>query len=489
MMKRFLIPLALFLISGGLMAQMSGQIGAFDLLPQRVYANPALMPQSKINVAIPALGNIYFESDNNWIRPRSYVAEDVSGSNVLSAESILANIDDAAVTGFSAGVELFFAGFRFGNSHVHLRASERVQMRMSLPGDIFRLAVYGNTGDYDFEANTANFSGLSLDAIHFREYAVGFGTEINYKLNFGAVFKYLYGMEVIQTTESSLRLRTDPDTYVLSSSGSYAVNTSGIYSLVSDEGDDVSAQAYLFGKDNTGFGFDLGATYRPIEKLELQVSAHDIGFIRWRQDIANYRSEDATFLFDGVDLTEFLFQEDADFSEEFENEADSLLNELEEVYSFERTEEEFSTGLNGYLRYGAAYTFFESEQHAGKGWVNVVHGLGESMIPFQASMGYNQRLWNAIQAGLHISKRADLPLTLGGGLSLNAGPFQIYALVENLKVARVSKVTVIDQEDPNNTTELFLPAAPMDLRLHVGVNLTFNRSFGAKSGSERAMLR
>jgi len=488
-MKKLLFIAIFAVATGKIDAQMSGQIGSFDLLPQRVYANPAFMPQSKINVAIPALGNVYLEHDNNWIRPGSYVRNDASGSTVLSAESILANIDDAAVTGFSAGVELFHAGLRFGKSYVHIRSTERVQARLSIPGDVFRLAVYGNTGSYDFEDNTANFSDLSFDAIHFREYAAGFSTEINDRFTVGATFKYLYGMEVIQTEESSLRLRTDPNTYVLSSAGRYHVNTSGIYSLVSEDDEEVSAQSYLFQKDNSGFGFDLGATYRPIDNLELRISAHDIGFIRWRQDNANYRGGDATFLYDGVDLTEFLFQEEADFGEEFEEEADSLLTELEEIYDFDRTEEEFSTGLNGYMRYGAAYTFFETTQHEGKGWVNVIHGLGESMIPFQASMGYNQRLWNSVQAGLHLSKRADLPLTLGGGLSLNAGPFQVYALVENLKVARVSKVTVIEPDDPDNTTELFLPSAPLDLRLHVGVNLTFNRSFGAKTGRQRAMLR
>ncbi len=465
---------------------MSGQLGQFDLLPQRIYANPAFQPMAKFNIAIPALGNTYVEHGNNWINPVNFVE---SGTNVLSPEAILAAIDDEATTGFSTGIELFHAGFRFGKHYVHIRAGERFQSRINLPVDIFNLAVYGNVGDYQFENNTANFSGLAVDAIHFREYAAGFNTQITDKINVGVTGKYLYGMEVIQTEQSSLQLRTDPDTYELTSSGSFAVNTSGIYGFTNGTYDSLTVADYLLNKTNSGFAFDAGATYRPIERLELQFSAHDIGFISWKDDLSNYQTDDASFVYDGVDLTEFLFEEGADFSEEFENEMDSLLNELEEVYGFERTEESLRTNLNGFLRFGTSFNVFETKKHAGNAWFNVVYGLGESLVPLQASLGYNQKLWNSIQASLHVSKRDDLPFALGGGLALNAGAFQVYALVENLSLAPLAEVTITDSDNPSDQTTVILPANQMDLRLHFGVNLTFNRNFGAKDKDTRAMLR
>lgn len=489
-MKKILLLYIAILAATYSSAQLSGQLGQYKLLPQRVYANPAFMPQAKVNVALPALGKVYVENDNNWLNPSGAVERDGTGSLVFSPEAILSSIDgDHATTGLTASVEIAHVGVRFGKHYIHVRAAERAQARLSLPVDIFRLAVYGNTGSYNFEDNTANFSDLSLDAIHFREYAAGFSTQITPQINAGVAVKYLYGMEVIQTEESSLRLRTDPNTYVLTSSGRYAVNTSGIYSAVSDDGEDLSVSEYLLGKRNNGFGFDLGGTYNPIEKLEIQISAHDIGFIKWRDDIANYASEDASFVYDGVDLSEFLFTEDVDFGAEFEEEADSLLQELEEIYDFDRTQGEFNTGLNGFMRYGAAYTLMETNKHEGTAWMNIVHGLGESIIPFQASLGYNQNLWNVLQAGLHVSKRADLPITLGGGLSVNAGFFQIYALVENWRVSSVTKVTVVDENDPGSQTELFLPSSPLDLRVQFGVNLTFNRDYGRQKGTRRSMLR
>jgi hypothetical protein len=484
-MKKLIYILALLFSAQGY-AQMSGQIGQFDLVPQRIYANPAFQPKAKFNIAFPALGNVYVQHGNNWIQPQDYVEGD---NSVLSPQSILAAIDDEATTSFSTGIELFHAGLRFGKHYLHIRAAERVQTRLNLPVDIFNLAVYGNVGSYQFEDNTANFSNLALDAIHFREYAAGFNTQITDKINVGVTAKYLYGMEVIQTEKSSLKLRTDPNTYELTTSGQFQVNTSGINSLVSDNGESPTAEEYLLKKKNTGFAFDLGGTYEVIDGLRLQISAHDIGFIRWKDDIANYQTDDASFAFDGVDLTEFLFQEDADFSDEFQDEADSLLNELEETFGFNKTEGDFKTGLNGFMRYGAAYTVFENEKFTGTGWCNVTHGIGESLIDFQVSLGYNQALWNSIQAGVHMTKSGDLPFTLGGGLSLNAGFFQVYAMVENFNVAPLAEVTIISEDNPSDRSTVILPSSAADLRVHFGINFTFNRDFGSNQGSGRAMMK
>jgi len=111
------------------------------------------------------------------------------------------------------------------------------------------------------------------------------------------------------------------------------------------------------------------------------------------------------------------------------------------------------------------------------------------MVDFQASFGYNQTLWNSIQAGLHVTKTGDLPYTLGGGLSLNAGLFQVYAMVENISVAPLAEITIVDSDDPSNTSTVFLPASPSDLRVHFGINFTINRDYGSNQGSGRAMIQ
>lgn len=453
----------------------SSELGAFDFLPQTVYANPALRPQGRLNIGIPGLSRISIGHGNNWFAPNKFLISDGNGAATLDANKILENIEKFAYTDVSVGVELLHVGMRFGNSYVHIRASERIEAGIKLPKDIFNLAAYGNVGTYPFENNTADFSDLNIDAIHYREYAVGYNYQLLEKWSFGLALKYLYGMERIKTTESSLRLTTNPIDYSLATRGGFVVNTSGIAGTFDEEGDDVHADIknYLIGLKNHGFGADIGAAYRPNEKWQFGFSANDLGFIKWKSDIANYGTENAEFAFHGIDLTEFIFIEGSDFNDAFQNQIDSLLDDLENTYNFKKNKEAFTTALNGYLRYAVSYQLYETDKLSGKGWVNMVHGIGSSTVPFGFSVGYNQKVGNIIQAGVHYSKKRYFKGSFGAGLSLNAGFFQLYCLVENFRFAELTRITVSDKDNPSTSTELVYFSNPQNIRIQVGLNLTF----------------
>ena len=476
MIRRISILFIVFVVSAtGLFSQQSGQVGVFDFLPQTVYANPALRPVGRINIGLPGLSQVYFDHGNNWFRPSDNLVSDANGRVTLDAEKILGKIDDFAYTEQNIGVELIHVGFRFGKHYIHARAAERVQIGLSIPKDIFYLGIYGNVGDHKFEDNTVNLSGLSIDAIHFREYGIGYNYEFSEKWSFGLTAKYLYGMERIETEQSTLKLRTDPETYDMQTSGSFIVNTSGVYGSVSDDNEDIheDIRSYLLGLKNTGFGGDIGVVYRPIEKLQLEFSANDLGFIKWKTDVANYGTNDASFAYNGIDLTDFIFIEGSDFNDAFQARLDSLLDDLENAYNFTRTEEQFTTTLNGYLRYAASYEVLSKEKFVGKAWFSLYHGILDSEVPLSFSLGYNQKFWKAIQADIHFTKRAHFSPSLGAGLSLNAGPFQIYCLAENLRFAKFAKIVVVDKDNPQDESSFIYFDNPQDVRVNVGINLTF----------------
>jgi hypothetical protein len=477
-----LLVFSIFELAG----QQSGQLGQFENLPQVVYANPALRPTGKINFGIPALSNIYVNHNNNWFIPKNGLQVNGDGTAQIDTEAILDDIGDFADLTQGVGLELFHAGFGIGDHYFHVRANERTRVRIQIPEDVFNFAVYGNLGSYEFEDGIMDFSDLDVDAIHYREYAVGYNYRLNQDFSLGIAAKYLYGMERIFTEESSLRVRTDPETYALQSSGSYEVNTSGIYSLFEgDESIQSNTQNYLFGLDNRGFGVDLGAVYRLNEKISLEFAANDLGFINWKTDLATYRTDDASFLYEGVDLTDFIFLTGSEYDDALENEVDSLLDDLENTFGFDREEKEFRTSLNGYFRYAGSYQLYESEGSSGKAWANVVHGVGQSTIPFSVALGYNQKVGRWLQAGAHLSKTADLPISLGGGLVLNAGPVQFYCLAENIRFATLTEVTIVDEDSGDRTTLTYFNR-PSDIRVHFGINLTFGRSETA-NGSEPIM--
>ena len=474
MTRRILFLVALLFGGFYAEAQQSGQVGVFDFLPQSVYANPALRPAARINIGIPALSQLHFNHGNNWFVPSKYLENDAGGNIRLDVDKILSNMDDYAFLGQSVGIELVHVGFKFGKHYVHARAAERIQIGIDIPKDIFNLAAYGNVGSHAFKDNTADFSGLAVNGIHYREYVIGYNYQLNEKWTFGLAAKYLYGMESIDTESSNLKLRTDPLTYELHTSGGFKVNTAGI---VEKDGKGIhdDMNTYLLKLKNNGFGGDFGATYRPLKRLQVEFSANDIGFIKWRNNVTNYGTNDASFAYGGIDLTDFVFLQGSDFNDAFDDHIDSLLSDLENVYGFDATENEFTTSINGYFRYAAAYDLLQIKKCEGKAWLSMYHGIGKSQVPFSFSLGYNQKLWKVLQADVHYTKSTKFAGSMGFGLSVNAGPFQIYCLAENFHFANYTKITLIDQNDPENKSTLVYFNNPQDIRINVGMNLTFGR--------------
>ncbi len=476
MYKSFIWCVAVMVCVSTLKAQFSGQLGEFDHLPQRVYANPALQPTGKVNIGFPGLSNMYFEQSNNWLRPDRYLSVNGQGTATFDQQRLLGDIGTELFNGFGSTLELVHVGVKFGKNYMHFRMAERVQGAFALPRDMLALGVYGNVGDNGFDDHTANLGGLRVDAMHYREYALGYSRTFGEnKIGVGLTAKYLYGMEAVHTAQSSLRLRTDPITYALQSSGALLIHTSGLGQ--GEGGEDVRADVidYLTKLPNRGFGFDAGAWYKPVNGLTLEFSALDFGVIRWRSDVASFGTTSADFAYNGIDITEFVFLTGNEFDAAFNEEIDRIADEAREVYGIETTHQSFNTSLFGLFRYGASYDLYDLGPFKGKVWANAMHALGHSNLPNRVAVGYNQQLWKVLQVGLHYSRQQGDGGFLGGGITLNGGPFQLYAMVENARIAQWSRYTFVDSED-DSRTQVVVPRHSADLRVHLGINFTFGRS-------------
>ena len=469
-------------------AQMSGQVAAFTDLPQRVNLNPALRPSSNVNVGIPFLSNVYVEQSNNWFRPSRHLSIDDQGSAEIRAESLINDIGREAFTGFGVSLELAHVALGFGDHYFHFRMAERVQGAMAIPVDALALATYGNIGNYAYEDHTANLSGLRADVMHFREYALGYSMRISEELSVGLTAKYLYGMEAFRTAQSSLKLRTDPLSYEMRSSGALLFNTSGLG--LGEEGENVrdNAGRYLTGLSNHGLAFDLGVSYRPIDALEISFAANDIGFIHWRQDVANFGTESADFAFSGIDFTEFIFLQGGDYDTALEAEIDAIAAEAEEAFGFESSHESFRSSMFSFLNYGASYQVIPSERFAGSAWVHVMHAVGHRNLPTRLSLGYRQNVSKILQVGLHYSKQSNDLGFVGGGFTLNASFFQLFFMMENANIFRWSRYQQMGTEAEGQQSKhsaYVVPRNASDVRIHFGMNLTFGRSKSLPGGNRR----
>jgi hypothetical protein len=124
---------------------------------------------------------------------------------------------------------------------------------------------------------------------------------------------------------------------------------------------------------------------------------------------------------------------------------------------------------------------------SGKVWTNLYHGFNNSHMPTRFAVGYNQKLWKVLQAGVHYTKQQGNEGFFGAGLAVNGGPFQFYAMVENMRFTSLSRITVTDAETSRSRANFIYPNHAGDIRLQMGMNLVFGMKANDKSG--RPMMR
>jgi len=456
-MLRFLYTCAGVLLIISLHGQMTSPTGHFDHLIQNLSANPALEVPGRLHIGIPLLHQISAEHRNNFLNPRNIFTQE-NGGVQIDIPRFLASIGPTALTAQQLRVDLGFVGWRTEKRYYHFRLSHRVQATSILPKELFQLAFYGNAGDFEFPNGEVDLSGLNLRGQHYSELVFGVQQSINDQFRAGVNIKYLMGWNVAQTDIERFSVITDPETFELNVLGAYSIHAGGL-----------GNQAYNFSLTaNAGWGLDLGATYEPTEDLQFQFSVMDLGWIRWNSGVDRYETQNIDFVFDGVDVTDFIFDAGIDFGTEFNNRLDSTLSQLESDVNVDAEEGSIALSTPAYMRFGAEYDLWEKGIHAGKIYGNMIAGLGNDLIPLRLSVGYIHRFGKPLQLGLHLSQQDWGPLSLGTGLVLEAGSFQCFFIMENLANLRFDRFS-----ESASGTNYYWPVRSDDVRLQLGFNLAF----------------
>lgn len=456
-MTRTLYICVSFLLVVHSYGQMTSATGHFDHLVQNLSANPALEVRGRLHIGIPFLHQINAEHRNNFLNPRNIFTEENGGTRI-DHPRFLASIGPTALTAQQVRVDLGLVGWRTDKRYYHLRLSQRAQATSILPKELFQLAFYGNAGDFEFPDGEVDLSGLNFRGQHYSELVIGVQQAINDQFRAGVNVKYLMGWNVAQTDIDQLSLITDPETFELNVLGAYSINAGGI----GNQGYNFSLTA------NAGLGLDLGITYEPTEDLQFQFSVMDLGWIRWNSGVDRYETSDLDFVFDGIDVTDFIFDAGVDFGTEFNNRLDSTLSILESDVNVETEKNSLALATPAYMRFGAEYATWQSGIHAGKIFGNMIAGLGNDLIPVRLSVGYIHSFWDSLQLGLHASQQDWGPVNIGTGIVLEVSSFQCFLVMENLANLRFDRLN-----DSASGNRYYWPVRSDDIRLQLGFNLTF----------------
>ncbi len=470
---KFLVLLLLCLSSAGF-AQTDLTLYNMPWVQQARYQNPATMPATKVNIGLPVISSIYAQGVNSGFAWKNLFQLDANDSIDVNVDNMLSKLGKRNLIMGNFQTDLLSFGFKSGQSYFSFNATEKVYGRFTYPKDFFELAWKGNGG---FLGETADFSGLGLDAGGYRELGFGYTRDIfdDGRLVVGGKLKYLNGTWNVRTKKSDIGLHTDADFFWLTANSDFQVDASGFNTQAF--GQDTSSTAnntpmnYLIGK-NHGMGIDLGASYFVVpEKLKVSGSLVDLGFIRWKNDPINISSDQATFTFQGLDITDFP-QDSSLNGAYFDSLATSIVDSMAGIFTPDSSYDAYTAPTIPRFYIGGNY-YINEKMDAGMLFSGEVY-KGTFRPSLTAS--YNLRIskWVALSASWSYANRSLM--NAGLGVVLNAGPVQIYGATDNIFAFVLPKS--VATSDTTNGLEIrgLAPQTARQAHVHLGINIAIGRT-------------
>lgn len=346
--------------------------------PQVMQYNPAITPCSNFYLSL-MLGTTDIGVHTSGFSYHDLIHKHpiYSDSLQLDLEGFRSQLSDNNFINFNYDMDLLGFGFKIGKNYFSYDLSLTLDARVNFSKGIFDLILEGSNAN---NGNIRLLDGHLLDVNSYITNAIGYTREINDRLSIGGKIKLLSGIVNIHTNEANLELNFK-DSEKISAHGELDILTANIIgdlSITSLFKENATADFIVpenlntildHAMDNVGLSFDLGASYRLLENLELSASVVDVfNFISWNthttQIINNKPFEE--IVFEGI--TSSIDSIETNFETQINSLADSISSALDV-----RTQNisSYTTHLPMKIYFGATYNF---------GKVNYLHALFNTKI-------------------------------------------------------------------------------------------------------------
>jgi hypothetical protein len=173
---------------------------------------------------------------------------------------------------------------------------ERAFSSTSIPKDAFKLLLFGNEINQNY-----NFNQLTGSGYWFREYALGYGFQFwkNGKSTaaFGINLKYLTGTAIYNMSNTSANFLTS-DTSL-----NGRIKFDGFYAY--DNFLDSDGKYTVFSSAGQGQSFDLGFSYISDDVIFLGLSVQDLGYIIWKKNVYEVKVDTSGIIKNITDENEY----------------------------------------------------------------------------------------------------------------------------------------------------------------------------------------
>lgn len=388
-----------------------------DVVPQGNHMNPAFFPDGKFYVSLPAISGVSFSLNNAFAYSDLFTEIPGEDSVQMNVDNLLSKIGPGDFFNVSTNISLFQFGIRLGDKNtITLFANERMTAGMLYPRDLLDYAWRGN-GDILGETFTEKNLKTSVNA--FREIGLGYSRKFRVlgdrSLIVGVRVKTLQGNIHVNSSDNlSVDILTNTDRFDLNINvNDPVIRTAGLEALNDDE---IDAGSYFGSNSNKGFGFDFGADIELTDKINITLAVNDIGSIRWKEALKNYRALNTSINYEGIDLKDL-----DDVTQVIE---DTLSNKFQDTTNINP----FSTSLNTRTFLGGSYRIRPNSTISAS--ISNVFILDKPNTSI--GVGFTQQLGKILTASATLSKKPGQTVTFGGGFAVRLGFFQMYTTVGNI---------------------------------------------------------
>lgn len=440
-MKRIFLAIALLgaITVNELSAQSGLTLYNFNAVPQSLHMNPGYDQQTRLWIGLPAISGVYVGYHNSAFTPLDLLE---TGTDVNeNMEEIINNLDDNSQFNFRNEIDLLAVGFRTEVGYFTVGSRLTNDYVTDYPRDLMRFAWYGNTTE---DLREANLSDWDFELISRYDYYIGWQSKfLDDKLSVGVRAKYIFGLANTYAERTNIGIVTQDDSR-LELETDMLIRTSGAVDFVNEGGfDNIDYTSTIF-PENQGFGIDLGGTYDINDKFQVSASVIDLGFINWKANVQDLRSE-GFFEFDGVDA-DLAADQPVD-----ENIFEDIQDSIFEAFEFDTIPgESYRRALSSRIFIGGNYRI--SEKHSVGALIQ--SRFFDGQIYNNYSVNYVGRVSRAFQYTVSYSIINNTFNNIGAGLSARLGPVQLYLVSDNV-------------------LHMIFPASLQTTNLRLGINLAF----------------
>ncbi len=438
------IVFSLALLSGAGMhmwSQTQNSLYFMNGVPQANRINPARNPGCGFYIGIPILSPLSTQLSSNPLAYEDVIYPHPTEDSLITflhplgdQEAFLDKLKPLNVLLADTRSSVLSIGFSTGAGFFSLDLSSRAEANLYLPGDLARLVLEGAD-----EGRVFNMDGTGTDLTGFNEIAVGWSDAIGSKWQVGIRGKALFGFGNLSTSRSELEVSTSEELWNIQADMEFSASLPFAEVVYDEDGniediiveDEISSlrPAALFRQSfnakNFGLAVDLGVDYRPTDRWLLSASVLDLGYIRWTDEVHTV-SFKTDYDYSGLEVNPFEFTGDLSFGDyvdsSFSAMADSLAGGLEFTSGGN-----YNSYLNPKLYVGASWWATPSINF---GLLSRTDFLREAIFE-QLTASANFSTGRILNFTLSYTYTTAYWKNIGAGISLNAGPLNLYLISDN----------------------------------------------------------